>query len=296
MLELAGGLLIGLLVGSFLNVVIYRLPIMMERQWRRECSELAATDGSVSSAEPPPEADAPFNLLVPRSSCPACSAPITALQNIPLLSWLLLRGRCAACGAAIPARYPAIELLSGVLSAVVIWHYGWNPAGWVVLPFIWCLIALTFIDLDHQLLPDDLTYPLLWAGLGLSALNSLPLLTAALPLPALSASVFGAIGGYLSLWSVYHLFRLVTGKEGMGYGDFKLLAALGAWTGYAMLPVIIMLSATVGAVAGIAMIVILGRDRQIPIPFGPYLAAAGFIAMLWGRQLVDAYMSYSGLA
>lgn len=297
MFEIAGGLVIGLLVGSFLNVVIYRLPIMMERHWRNDCQALLA-DGvenpTAETAQCAPDED--FNLLVPRSACPGCGTQITALQNIPLISWLLLRGRCAACARPIPVRYPGVELLTGLLSAVVIWHYGWNPAGWVVLPFLWALIALTFIDFDHQLLPDDITYPLLWGGLGLSALNGLQWLTVALPLPDLQASVLGAIGGYLSLWSVYQLFKLVTGKEGMGYGDFKLLAALGAWTGYSMLPLIIMLSAVVGAVAGIAMIVSLGRDRQIPIPFGPYLAGAGFIALLWGQTLVNSYLSFSGLS
>jgi leader peptidase (prepilin peptidase)/N-methyltransferase len=294
MLEIAGGLVIGLLVGSFLNVVIYRLPIMLERQWRADCQELltAPTAGVAAEADAPE----PFNLLVPRSACPGCGTQITALQNIPVISWVFLRGRCAACRQPIPARYPAIELLTGVLSALVIWHFGWGPAGWVVLPFVWALIALTFIDLDHQLLPDDITYPLLWAGLGLSALNGMQWLPVALPLPELSASVLGAIAGYLSLWTVYQLFRLVTGKEGMGYGDFKLLAALGAWLGYSMLPLVIMLSAVVGAVAGIAMIISLGRDRQIPIPFGPYLAGAGCVAMLWGEALIDAYLSFSGLA
>ncbi|MEE4186654.1 MAG: A24 family peptidase [Gammaproteobacteria bacterium] len=298
MLEIAGGLVIGLLVGSFLNVVIYRLPIMLERSWREECQELLASQPAAagSAVATAAERQARFNLLVPRSACPGCGAPITAIQNIPVISWIFLRGRCAACRQPIPARYPAIELLTGLLSGVVIWHFGWNPAGWVVLPFLWTLIALTFIDIDHQLLPDDLTYPLLWAGLGLSALNSAGLLPAALPLPEPEASVFGAIAGYLSLWSVYQVFRLVTGKEGMGYGDFKLLAALGAWLGYGMLPLVIMLSAVVGAVAGIAMIVSLGRDRQIPIPFGPYLAGAGFIAMLWGETIVAAYLSFSGLA
>lgn len=308
MLEIAGGLVIGLLVGSFLNVVIYRLPVMLERSWREECQEFLTAQASMHGPEiadsgvvasevaDKAEPQAAFNLLVPRSACPGCGAQITALQNIPVISWLVLRGRCAACSQPIPARYPAVELLTGALSALVIWHFGWNPSGWVILPFLWTLIALTFIDFDHQLLPDDLTYPLLWSGLALSALNSTGLLPVALPLPELPASVFGAIAGYLSLWSVYQLFKLITGKEGIGYGDFKLLAALGAWLGYGMLPLVIMLSAVVGAVAGTAMIISLGRDRQIPIPFGPYLAGAGFIAMLWGETIVGAYLNFSGLA
>lgn len=294
--EISAGLILGLLVGSFLNVVIYRLPVMMQRRWQRDWQEFAAAEQAAPGTAPvEPPAEPRFDLMVPRSACPDCGAQITALQNIPVLSWLLLRGRCASCTAPISARYPLIELLTGILSAVVIWQLGWGPAGWSGLAFLWALLALTFIDVDHQLLPDDITYPLLWAGLGLSVANEWLAFAPALPVPALSAAVLGAILGYLSLWSVYWLFKLATGKEGMGYGDFKLLAALGAWTGYKMLPLIIMLSATLGAVVGIAMIVSLGRDRQIPIPFGPYLAGAGFIALLWGEPIVQAYLDYSGL-
>jgi leader peptidase (prepilin peptidase)/N-methyltransferase len=294
--EITAGLILGLLVGSFLNVVIYRLPVMMERRWRREWQEVAAAEKASPGTPPPKLVPEPrFDLMAPRSACPACSAQITAWQNIPVVSWLLLRGRCAACAAPIAARYPLIELLTGLLSAVVIWQLGWGPGGWAGLAFLWALIALTFIDFDHQLLPDDITYPLLWAGLGLSATATVTSFSATLPVPDLPSAVIGAILGYLSLWLVYWLFKLVTGKEGMGYGDFKLLAALGAWTGYQMLPLIIMISATLGAVVGICMIIMLGRDRQIPLPFGPYLAGAGFVALLWGEPLVQAYLDYSGL-
>jgi len=302
MLGIAGGILLGLLVGSFLNVVIYRLPIMMERGWRQQCREMLASDkqgtgadnsqvaGAGEESQEDPEEDS-FNLVAPRSRCPECRAQIMAWQNIPVISWLLLGGKCAACKAPISKRYPMIELITGLLSGVIIWHFGAGLMGLAALLFLWCLIALTVIDFDHQLLPDSITYPLLWAGLLLSA--SAP--AYGLPMPDLLSSVLGATAGYLSLWSIYWIFKLATGKEGMGYGDFKLLAALGAWTGYQLLPVIILLSAVVGAVAGIAMIVIMGRDRQVPIPFGPYLAGAGLITLLWGEPLVNAYIRFSGL-
>ncbi len=287
MLGIAGGIVLGLLVGSFLNVVIYRLPLMMERDWRSQAREMLGDSTAVAEDQP----DTPFNLFTPRSRCPDCGTQIKAWQNIPVVSWLLLRGRCAACKVPIAKRYPIIELASGMLSGLVIWQIGGGPAGLAALFFVWCLIALTVIDFDHQLLPDSITHLLLWAGLLLSAAAP----AWALPMPELSSSVLGAAAGYLSLWSIYWLFKLATGKEGMGYGDFKLLAALGAWLGYELLPLVILLSAAVGSVTGIAMVAVLGRDRQIPIPFGPYLAGAGLIALLWGETLINAYLNFAGL-
>lgn len=290
--------ILSLLVGSFLNVVIHRLPIMMQRDWQQQANELLAAAGSETIATPSPEiglkpdpqgttsAAIPdkYNLVIPRSACPHCGKQITALQNIPIISWLLLKGRCANCRASISVRYPIIELSTALLSAVVAWQFGftWHMAA--ALCLTWTLVALCMIDFDHQLLPDDLTLPLLWAGLALSLLQG-----KVLPITPQDA-IIGAMAGYLSLWLVFHLFKLVTGKEGMGYGDFKLLAALGAWLGWQMLPLIIMLSACVGAVLGIGLIVLRGRDRNIPIPFGPYLAAAGWIALLWGEHIVTAYL------
>jgi len=266
---------LGLLVGSFLNVVIHRTPLILERQWRRQCDELA---GRETPTEPR------YNLVVPRSACPACKAPIKAIQNVPVLSWLALRGRCASCKARISARYPLVELLTAILSAGIAWRFA--PAGLPVvgaaLVLTWFLIALTFIDFDTQLLPDSLTLPLLWLGLFASVMGY----TGIAPRDA----IIGALAGYLALWSVYHLFRLATGKEGMGYGDFKLLAALGAWLGWQMLLPIILLSALVGALTGITLIVVRGRDRSVPIPFGPFLAAAGWIALIWGPQIVAGYL------
>lgn len=271
---------LGLLVGSFLNVVIYREPIRMQNEWRDEAER-------VLGREPAPRP--PFNLIKPRSACPGCKAPITASQNIPVLSWLWLRGRCAACGIRIAARYPLIELLTAVLSAVVAWRYGFTLATLCGLLLTWFLIALSGIDFDTQYLPDSMTLPLLW--LALLASLFVPAVApemapAALPVTP-DRAILGAIAGYLALWSVYKLFKLLTGKEGMGYGDFKLLAALGAWLGPGMLLPIILLSAGVGSMVGIGMILILGRDKQLPIPFGPYLAAAGWIAMLWGQDLLQ---------
>jgi leader peptidase (prepilin peptidase) / N-methyltransferase len=273
-------LLFGLLVGSFLNVVIYRLPVILDRQWRRQCAELHNVEA--------PKTTEPFNLVVPRSACPSCKAPITALQNIPILSYVVLKGRCANCGARISARYPLIEALTGILSAAVAWKYGygWPTAAAIVLT--WFLIALTFIDVDHQLLPDSLTLPLVWIGLLLS-LWAPEMGHVSVPV-AMRSSIVGAIAGYLSLWSVYHLFRLLTGKEGMGYGDFKLFAALGAWLGWKMLLPIILFAAVVGAVVGIGLIVIQGRDRATPIAFGPFLAAAGWLVLMFGHELVNDYL------
>jgi leader peptidase (prepilin peptidase)/N-methyltransferase len=279
----AAALVLGLLVGSFLNVVIYRLPIMMRRDWRRQCQE--------ELAQPAPAVpEDRFSLVAPRSRCPACGKPIGALQNVPVLSWLWLRGKCAACGARISARYPSVELLTGLLFALTAWQLPWPGQALAGLVLTGSLIALTFIDFDEQLLPDAITLPLLWAGV----IYNLAAGDAAFT--SIESAVVGAVAGYLSLWLVYHGFRLATGKEGMGYGDFKLLAALGAWLGWQMLPIIILLSAVVGAVLGVALIVVRGRDRQLPMPFGPFLAAAGWIALVWGPDLSAAWLRHAGLS
>ncbi|HLY53026.1 MAG TPA: A24 family peptidase [Steroidobacteraceae bacterium] len=277
-------LVLGLVMGSFLNVVIHRLPVMLERQWREECAQYAV-------GEPPAAADAAprerYNLIVPRSACPACKAPITALQNIPLISWLALRGRCASCGQPIPVRYPLVEALTGILSATVAWQFGFGLPALAALLLTWFLIALTFIDLDRQLLPDSLTVSLLWLGLMLSLWG--PQDGAAVPVD-LRSSVIGAAAGYLSLWSVYHLFRLLTGKEGMGYGDFKLFAALGAWLGWQMLLPVMLIAAVVGALVGIALLTLRRQDRATPIAFGPFLAASGWLVLMFGHPLVERYL------
>jgi leader peptidase (prepilin peptidase)/N-methyltransferase len=275
--------LLGLVVGSFLNVVAYRVPIMLERAWRAQCEEL-------ESESPPPQATSGgrFDLWWPRSACPACNAPIRAQHNVPVLSFLWLKGRCASCGAKISPRYPIVEAFAAVLAITVAAVLGPTPQAVAALGFTWTLLALTLIDLDRQLLPDSMTLPLLWAGLIVNTLDG----GAGLFAPLLS-SVIGAVAGYLALWTVYHVFKLVTGKEGMGYGDFKLLAAIGAWLGWQALPVVILLSAAVGSVVGIGLIVFRGRSSQIPIPFGPYLAAAGWIALLWGQRLVQVYESWA---
>ena len=267
-------LVLGLLLGSFLNVVIYRLPLMMERAWRQEASEILEQP---ASAELP---EGRFNLVVPHSRCPHCGTAIKPWQNIPVLSYLLLRGRCGHCGHGIAGRYPLVELVTGLLSLAVVWQLGATPQAAALLALTWALVALTGIDFDHKLLPDQITLPLLWGGLLLNLWGVLA---------PLQDAVVGAIAGYLALWSVYWLFKLATGKEGMGYGDFKLLAALGAWLGWQALPGIILLSSVVGAVVGIAMIIALGRDRQIPI-LGPYLATAGWIYALWGERLNALYL------
>jgi leader peptidase (prepilin peptidase)/N-methyltransferase len=284
--------ILSLLVGSFLNVVIHRLPIMLDRQWREHARETLSDEShAISGAQPEPAER--YNLLVPRSRCPKCNAEITALQNIPVVSWLMLGGKCAACKAPISPRYPIVELATAVLSAAVAWHFGWHWQSVAALIFTWTLVALTVIDLDHQILPDVLTLPLLWLGLLLS-LAWQPLLRPPAPVDMASAIV-GAAAGYLSLWLVYWAFKLATGKEGMGYGDFKLFGAFGAWMGWQMLPLIILFSAFAGAVIGIALIAIRGRDRNIPIPFGPYLAVAGWIALMWGPQIMGTYLAMSGL-
>src|SRR5713101_3140144 len=286
--------LLGLMIGSFLNVVIYRLPIMLERDWRAQAAEmLPSTDkaaATVPSVQAVPEQ---FSLSAPGSACPSCKAPIKAWQNIPVVSWLLLRGRCASCKTKISMRYPLVELATGLLSAWVAWHFGFGAPAACGLLVTWALIALTGIDIDHQLLPDGITLPLMWAGL-LAAVILGPIAGSSIPVSAHDA-IIGAVSGYVSLWLVFHAFRLITGKEGMGYGDFKLFAALGAWLGWKLLPLVILLSAATGAVLGLLMIALRGRDRSAPIPFGPYLAAAGWLAMMYGDSLVDGYLRVSGL-
>jgi len=269
-------LLLGLCVGSFLNVVVHRLPLMLERDWRRECRSLLSLD-------PEPET-APLSLVAPRSRCPSCQAPIKAWHNIPVVSWIALRGRCAACAAPISAQYPLVEAACGALSLACALKFGWSPALAGALLLTWALLALTMIDLRTQLLPDSITLPLLWAGLLLS-------LFAVFTRPA--PAIIGAAAGYLSLWSVYHVFRLVTGKEGMGYGDFKLLAALGAWFGWQALPLIVLLSSLAGAVIGLGLIALRRHDRNVPIPFGPFLAAAGWLMLIAGPELTQAWMRFT---
>jgi leader peptidase (prepilin peptidase) / N-methyltransferase len=282
--------ILGLVVGSFLNVVIYRLPIMLDREWRVQAAELLQPAVAAAPAQRAPER---FTLSTPRSVCPKCKAPIKPWQNVPVISWLVLRGRCASCKTKISFRYPVVELATGILSAWVAWHFGFGAAAGCALVVTWTFIALTGIDIDHQLLPDSMTLPLMWAGLLAAAVIG-PTPGVALPVSATEA-VVGATAGYVSLWLVFHAFRLVTGKEGMGYGDFKLFAALGAWLGWKLLPLVIILSAATGAVLGVLMIALRGRDRSAPIPFGPYLAAAGWIAMMYGDSLVNGYLRVSGL-
>lgn len=263
---------LGLLVGSFLNVVIHRIPKMMQR----ESDNYVATE----SGKEPPHTDR-YNLMVPRSACPSCGHQITAMENIPVFSYLVIKGKCRGCQAAISPRYPIVEFITGLLSAFMIWHFGSGIEGLAALVFVWFLIAMTFIDADTQLLPDDLTLPLMWLGLLLNLYGTFA---------SLEDAVIGATAGYLSLWSVYWMFKLVTGKEGMGYGDFKLLAALGAWMGWSMLPTIILLSSVVGAIVGISLIVFKKMHRANPIPFGPYLAAAGLVAFIWGKSITAQYL------
>jgi leader peptidase (prepilin peptidase) / N-methyltransferase len=286
----------GLVIGSFLNVVIHRIPIMLEREWKSQAQQILEGSEDVR-LKPDPQgsetaAPAPYNLFVPRSACPKCGAMITAAQNIPVISYLFLRGKCAKCGTKISVRYPIVELVTAILSAAVAWKFGFHWYTGAALLLTWFLVALTVIDFDTQLLPDNMTLPLMWIGLLLSLAGTVP--DFGLPVD-MKSSILGAVAGYLSLWSVYQLFKLVTGKEGMGYGDFKLFAALGAWMGWQMLPLIILLSAFTGAVVGIVLIVARGRDRNIPIPFGPYLAAAGWIALMWGDRIVGGYLRASGM-
>ena len=263
-----------------MNVVIHRLPAMLDREWRRGCVELlGVVDPNETSDK---QSESPYNLVVPRSRCPSCGHQISALENIPVVSYLALRGRCSNCEQRISPRYPLVELLTGVMTGFVAWHFGFGLAAAGAILLTCALITLTFIDLDHQLLPDNITLPFMWLGL---TFNLFFVYT------ELSAAVLGAIGGYLILWAVYHAFRLLTGKEGMGYGDFKLTALLGAWLGWQALPGIILLSSLVGAVVGIAMIVSKSHERSQPIPFGPYLAAAGWIYLMWGPVLQQAYFN-----
>jgi len=265
-------LVLGLCMGSFLNVVIYRLPKIMQHDWELQCAELRG--------EKAPEQE-PFNLALPRSHCPACAQPITALQNIPLASYLALGGKCAACGARISPRYPLIEAMSGLAGAYAAWHFGFGLAAFAAMAFLWCMIALSFIDFDTQLLPDSITLPLVWAGLLLNLSGTFV---------DLASAVIGAAAGYLSLWCVYWGFRIATGKEGMGFGDFKLLAAVGAWLGWQMLPLVVLASSFVGAIAGISLMLFARHGRNVPIPFGPYLAVAGAVALFWGKPLTYAYL------
>lgn len=273
--------LLSLAVGSFLNVVIHRLPIMLHRAWREQCQEVLELTSDESS-----DAEA-VSLVRPRSQCPHCGAAIKAHENIPLASFFLLRGRCSNCGKRIAWRYPAVEVLTMVLSLTVAWRLGFDMStGWALL-LTWCLIALSFIDLDHQILPDNITLPVLWLGLLANVFATFT---------DLQSAVLGAIAGYASLWLVFHGFKLFTGKEGMGFGDFKLFAVFGAWLGWQALPLIILLAAFSGAVIGILLIALRGRDRDIPIPFGPYLSVAGWIALLWGEQITRAYLQFARLA
>jgi leader peptidase (prepilin peptidase)/N-methyltransferase len=273
--------LFGLAIGSFLNVVVHRLPVMLDRRWQSQCREL------LNPNQPPADASNRLDLIVPRSRCPHCGHAITALENIPVLSFLWLRGKCSACRKPISWRYPLVELLTGCLSVLVAWRFGFSLAALAGLALTWSLIALSFIDVDRQLLPDDLTLPLLWAGLLFNIF--------AVFVP-LSSAVIGAMAGYVSLWLVYQLFKLTTGKEGMGYGDFKLFAVLGAWLGWPSLPLIILLASLVGALVGISFIVFFGHDRRMPIPFGPFLCAAGWIALLWGEPLTRLYLQFARIA
>jgi len=265
---------LGLVVGSFLNVVIHRTPIVLMRNWQRDCQDLTGPADKIATHEK-------FNLITPRSRCPHCGHAITSLENIPVVSYLWLRGKCSACQKPISLRYPFVEILSAILAAVTAWHFGFNAAGIAAIVLTWLLIALVFIDIDHLLLPDIMVLPFLWVGLLLNLFNVFT---------SLPQAVVGAVAGYLSLWLVFQLFKLITGKEGMGYGDFKLFALFGAWLGWQSLPLIILLSSFIGALIGIGMIVFQGRDRAKPLPFGPYLAAAGWVAMLWGDAITRQYL------
>jgi leader peptidase (prepilin peptidase)/N-methyltransferase len=269
---------VGLMVGSFLNVVAHRLPIMMEREWRIHCAELTGT------ARPPDSQH--YDLCRPRSRCPQCQRPIRVRENIPVLSYVMQAGRCVGCGWHIPLRYPIIELLGAAVAVVAAARYGVSVAALGAACMGWALLALSAIDLDHHLLPDTIALPLLWAGLGLNLIGTYT---------TLQASVLGAMAGYLLLWAVYWTFKLLTGKEGMGYGDFKLLAALGAWTGWQQLPLIILLASAVGATVGVALIAAGQRQRSQPIPFGPFLAASGWVALLWGPMLSGLYLRFAAI-
>lgn len=274
--------LAGLIVGSFLNVVIHRLPRMLERSWDEQAADLLEQKDQLEIAKKLRDTHSHrYNLVTPASTCPHCAHKIRPYENIPIVSYMFLRGKCSSCAASISARYPIVEAISGILAAYAGWRFGFTLTMAGVLVFVWALVVLTAIDIDTQLLPDDITLPLLWLGLLVNMGSGLT------PLPS---AVLGAIGGYLSLWSVYWLFKLTTGKEGMGFGDFKLLAAIGAWLGWKMLPAVILLSSLVGAIVGISLIVFTKHGRNTPIPFGPYLAAAGLIALFWGEALNRSYL------
>ncbi len=283
--------LLGLVTGSFLNVVVHRLPIMLERDWRRQCEDLLGqpeTGAGAGTASPPHgAADEPFDLVRPRSHCPACGHPVAVRDNIPVLSWLWLRGRCRACGARISARYPVVELLTALLSVAVVWHFGPTLAALGALLLTWSLVALAFIDLDHHLLPDSITLPVLWLGL---------LLNLGAVYAPVESAVIGAAAGYGVLWLVFMAFKWATGKEGMGFGDFKLLALFGAWLGWQDLPLILVLATVAGAAIGVGLIATGRQRRDQPIPFGPFLALAGWIALMWGDEISRAYLRWSGLA
>jgi leader peptidase (prepilin peptidase)/N-methyltransferase len=267
---------LGLVIGSFLNVVIHRLPVVLKNNWSRQCRELLEPDHDENDAT-----KQPYNLLRPGSHCPACGHRIRAIENIPVVSYIFLKGRCAACHSRIPPRYPIIEIATAILSVFAALHFGYTLQTAAALAFTWMIIPLCVIDYDEQLLPDCITLPLLWAGLALSLADIFI---------DSQTSIIGAMSGYLCLWGIYHLFKLATGKEGMGYGDFKLLAAIGAWVGWQALPVVILLSSVVGAITGILLIAVKGRQRSQPIPFGPFLASAGWITLLWGQDILDLYL------
>ncbi len=271
-------LVLGLTVGSFLNVVIHRLPKMMEDEWCEQCTELLHPEEAEKAAQ---TKKPKYNLVVPRSACPGCGHKITAMENIPIVSYMVLGGKCRGCKAPISIRYPLVEAFTGLLTAYAAWHFGVSLAAVFAIAFTWALVALAFIDADTTLLPDDITLPLLWLGLIANMGGTFTSLTSA---------VIGAVAGYLILWLVYWAFKILRGKEGMGYGDFKLLAAIGAWLGWQMLPLVILLSALVASVIGIAGIIIQGRDKGAKLPFGPYLAAAGWIAMMWGTKINALYL------
>ena len=266
---------LGLVVGSFLNVVIHRLPIMMNTAWTQECRE------HLGDAPAEPIEQLRFNLLTPASRCPHCGHRIGAIENIPVISYLFLKGRCSECAAPISPRYPIVEAVTAILSVITALHFGYSLQTIMALLFTWALVPLFLIDFDPQILPDSITLPLLWGGLFLSLFDVFV---------DSHSSIIGAVAGYLSLWSIYHLFKLITGKEGMGYGDFKLLAAIGAWVGWQALPVVILFSSVVGAVIGILLVVIRGRDHSQPMPFGPFLAAAGWMTLLWGNDIIQLYL------
>ena len=276
--------ILGLLVGSFLNVVIYRLPVMFKREWRKDCCNYLEENYNakiqLDSSKEPAE---PFNLVKPNSTCPSCGHQIRAWENIPLLSYIFLKAKCSSCNTSIPLRYPFVELISAATAALCAWHFGFSLAGFSAILLSWALISLALIDYDTQYLPDQITLPFLWLGLVLNLNNTFT---------DIESSIIGAVAGYLVLWSVHHTFKLITKKEGMGYGDFKLLALLGAWLGWEFLPAIIIFSSLVGSVVGIALILFKKHQREIPIPFGPYLAVAGWIVLIWGNEINNVYMSW----